>query len=424
MRKSKLLNALTIFKIHEWSAWHFLVALLVIGSMIGGGHAIYRRYRCLSTPVAVAPAPVITIASTTPSLREIKDILSKNQTITDALSRHGLAPSQIFQLVASTRPVYNLARVAAGHQYWLYLTSTGEFHDFGYKIDDERYLSVSRESENFSPVIKKYDLRVRVEHVAGEIEGSLFATVTEMGERDELAERLAGIFNGDIDFYTDIQPGDDFRILVEKKYLEGSFVKYGSILAASITNQNKTHTGFRFLDENGHENFYAPDGRSLRRSLLKSPLKFARISSRFSFSRFHPILKIFRPHLGVDYAAPVGTPVQAVGAGVVVSAGSSGAGGKMVRLRHSGGFETTYMHLSGIAVRAGSRVDQSQVIGYVGSSGLSTGPHLDFRIYQHGKPVDPRKVIVPPGPPIPKNRFAQFASMRDMLSAQLERPAD
>ena len=392
--------------------------------MIGGGYVISKRIRHSGWKDAAVTVPAITTASTAPSLREFTDILSKNQTITDALARHGLAPQQIFQLVASTRPVYNLARVAAGHPYWLYLTPDGKFHDFRYLIDDERYLTVYREEDRLTPVIKKLECEVRLEPVAGEIEGSLFAAVTEAGERDKLAEDLAQIFTGDIDFYTDIQPGDTFRFLVEKRYLHGKLWSYGPILAASITNQKRTYTGFRFLDDSGHENYYAPDGKSLRKSLLKSPLKFARISSRFSFARLHPILKIVRPHLGVDYAAPVGTPVQAVGSGVVVAAGSGGAGGRMVRLRHSSGFETTYMHLSRIAVRVGSRVEQSQVIGYVGSSGLSTGPHLDFRIYQHGRPVDPRRIIVPPGPPIPSGLFTQFVQMRDMLSAKLDRATD
>ncbi len=423
MKKFGLCGILSGIRVHEWNCGHVLFALMVTGSMIGVGIMISKRNHSYEWTKAAAQVPAMARASTAPSLREFTNILTRNQTITDALARHGLAPQQIFQLVASTRPIYNLARVAAGHPYWLYLTSEGEFHDFRYLIDDEQYLTVYRQEDRFTPVIKKLEYEIRMEPVAGDIEGSLFASVTDAGEQDILAEKLANIFTGDIDFYTDLQPGDSFKLLVEKKYLNGNFRKYGSILAASITNQGKTLSGFRFLDENGRENYYAPDGRSLRKSLLKSPLKFARISSRFSFARLHPILRIVRPHLGVDYAAPVGTPVQAVGAGTVIAAGSGGAGGKMVRLRHAGGYETMYMHLSAIAVRAGTRVEQSQVIGYVGSSGLSTGPHLDFRIYLHGRPVNPRKVIVPPGPPISTGRFAQFAQMRDMLKIQLDRVA-
>ena len=178
-------------------------------------------------------------------------------------------------------------------------------------------------------------------------------------------------------------------------------------------------TGFRFEDENGKPAYYAPDGKALKRSFLKSPLRFARISSRFSPARLHPILRTVRPHLGVDYAAPIGTPVQAVGAGLVTSAGYSGNNGRMVRIRHTGGFETMYLHLSRIAVRSGARVSQGQVIGYVGSTGLSTGPHLDFRVLRHGKAINPLKVIFPPGAPVPQSEFENFAALRDKLNNEL-----
>ncbi len=408
----------------ELRVGHSLPTIAALAGILGVGYLILERAHTVGWTSTIAPAPVVPKAAPAPPLREIAGVFSKSQTITDALSQHGLPPQQIFEMVASTRPVFNLARVGAGRYYWLYLTPEGRFHDFRYLIDDERYLTVYRSENRFVPVIKKLPYEVRVEPVTGGIEGSLFAALTDAGEKDILAESFADIFTGDIDFYTDIQPGDSFRLLVEKKYLNGSFVKYGPILAASISNQNKTFTGFRFLDENGRENYYAVDGKSLKKSFLKSPLKFARITSRFSFARRHPILKIVRPHMGVDYAAPVGTPVQAVGAGTVIAAGQSGANGRMVRLRHAGGYETLYLHLSGIAVRSGTRVDQSQVIGYVGSSGLSTGPHLDFRIYLHGRPVNPTKVIFPPGPPVSQSRFAQFAQLRDMLKVQLYRAAD
>ncbi len=418
---SKSSEVLRGIRLQGWRSGHTLLTVVMLAAMTVGGYVILERGHMVGWTTTITPMPVLRAA---PTLREIVGVFSKNQTITDALAHHGLPPQQIFEIVASTRPVYNLGKVSAGRPYWLYLTPEGDFHDFRYPIDDERYLTVYRQEDHFIPVIKKFAYEIRMEPVAGEIEDSLFAAVTSVGEQEKLAEELADIFTGDIDFYTDIQPGDSFRLLVEKKYLNGSFRKYGPVLAASINNQKKIFTGFRFLDENGRDNYYAPDGQSLKKSFLKSPLKFARISSKFSFARRHPILKIVRPHLGVDYAAPVGTPVQAVGAGTVVAAGQSGANGKMVRLLHSGGYETQYLHLSGVAVRLGSRVDQTQVIGYVGSTGLSTGPHLDFRVYLHGRPINPAKVIFPPNPPIPQSRFAQFAQLRDMLRIQLDRAAD
>jgi murein DD-endopeptidase MepM/ murein hydrolase activator NlpD len=268
-------------------------------------------------------------------------------------------------------------------------------------------------------VMKNFSYETRVEPVSAVIENSLFGSVIGIGEKDQLALDIAEIFGSDIDFYTDIQPGDSFRVLLEKKYLNGQFAKYGVILAAAFTNQQKLLTGFRFQDENGKPAYYAPDGKSLRRSFLKSPLKFARISSRFSYARRHPILRTVRPHLGVDYAARAGTPVQAVGAGKVISAGYSGGNGRMIRIRHSGGYETMYLHLSRIAVRPGAKVGQGQVIGYVGSTGLSTGPHLDFRVLKGGKPINPLKVIFPPGAPVSPSSFETFASLRDKLKNEL-----
>jgi murein DD-endopeptidase MepM/ murein hydrolase activator NlpD len=422
VQKHNLRKVLRGLSRQSWNPAALLTAIALTAAICGTTllveHAHTVAWTAARPPVPAAAAPP------SPPLREIVGTFAKNQTVTDALARTGLPPRQIFEMVSASRPVYNLARVSAGRPFWLYLTPDGQFNDFRYSIDDEKYLTVYRDQGRFVPVIKKFPYEIRVEPVSGAIEGSLFGAISDAGERDALAESFAEIFTGDIDFYTDLQPGDSFRLLVEKKYLNAGFVKYGPILAATIFNQNRTLTGYRFPDERGRDGFYAPDGKSLKKSFLKSPLKFTRVSSKFSYARRHPVLKIIRPHLGVDYAAPIGTPVQAVGAGVVLLTGQTGANGNMIRLRHSGGYETMYLHLSRIAVRRGSRVDQTQVIGYVGATGLVTGPHLDFRVFFHGRPIDPRRVIFPPNPPVPPDRFAQFAQLRDMLNAQLERAAD
>ncbi len=248
--------------------------------------------------------------------------------------------------------------------------------------------------------------------------------MVDIGEKDQLALDLADIFGSDIDFNTEIQEGDSFRVLIEKKYLDGQLSKNGAILAAVFINEQKEFTGIRFEDENGKPAYYAPDGKALKKSFLKSPLKFGRITSRFSTARRHPILKIVRPHLGVDYAAPIGTPVQSVGAGKVLRAGRNGGSGKMVTIRHSGGYETSYLHLSRIAVKAGAHVGQGDLIGYVGSTGLSTGPHLDFRIRHYGKAINPVKVIFPPGAPVSAARLDRFAALRDKLIDDLRSTID
>jgi murein DD-endopeptidase MepM/ murein hydrolase activator NlpD len=378
-----------------------------------------RALRSKSLPahslVEKAIAPVL------PQVKEIVGSFQKNQTVTEVLLHQGLSLDMIQQIIESTRPVYNLAKVKASQLYWLYFTPDGKFRDFRYPVDDQRYLTVYHDAteDRFVPILKDYKFETRLERVSATIESSLFASIVGIGESYDLAMELADIFGSDVDFNTDIQKGDTFQILVEKKYLDGKFSKNGAVLAAEVMNQGKTFAGIRFIDENGKPAYYAPDGKALKRSFLKAPLKVIRISSRFSFARMHPVLKIVRPHLGVDYAAPNGTPVQAVGAGTVVAAGSSGASGKMVKIRHASGYETNYMHLSRIVVRSGTRVSQGDIIGQVGSSGLSTGPHLDFRVYKNGKAINPTKVVFPPGKPISGDRLSQFAELRDSLMDEL-----
>ncbi len=375
---------------------------------------------------ANAPVPVVIAAPSIPEFREIVGIFERHETVTKALAKQGLSSSLIGEIIDCARPVYNLAKVKAGEHYWLCFTSNGNFRNFRYPVDGERYLTVYHDvaQDRLVPVLKKFSYENRVEAVSATIDSSLFASIQSIGEQDQLALDLAEIFGSDIDFYTDIQKGDWFKVLVEKKYLNGQVAAYGTILAAAFNNKQKLFTGFRFEDEKGKPAYYAADGRSLRRSFLKSPLKFARISSRFSLARMHPILRVLRPHLGVDYAAHLGTPVQAVGDGVVTGAGYSGGNGKMVRIRHSGGYETMYLHLSRIAIKSGVRVNQGRVIGYVGSTGLSTGPHLDFRVLRNGRAVNPLKVISPPGNPVPRALFDKFAALRDKLNDELRMTKD
>ncbi len=389
----------------------------------GAGYLILERgrpSRLSQAPMAlasIAPSPNLLGA---PALREIVGSFSTRQTVAQVLELQGVARDVIQELIEAARPVYNLAKVSAGRPYWLLFTPGGEFHEFRYPIDTDRYLTVYRDADGFVPVMKNFPYTSRVEAVSGQIDGSLFTAVTEAGEQEILAMELASIFTWDVDFYTDIQKGDSFRMLVEKKYLDGKFVKYGPIVAASISNQGKSFYGFRFENESGKPEYFDARGNSLKKSFLKSPLKFARISSRFTNARLHPILKIVRPHLGVDYAAPVGTPVVAVASGTVVMAGRSGQGGNTVKLRHAGGCESMYLHLSKISVRLGARIEQGELIGLVGATGLATGPHLDFRLLQHGRFINPAKAIFPPSPPVAQQRLAAFAGVRESLQKQLQ----
>lgn len=398
-----------------------LLSLPVVLLSVGGLDTLATR----RSSREIQPAAVTTqsaLRADWPQLKTIVGSFAPNGNITDTLLRHGLMREQVLRLVEETRPVYNLARIVAGRPYWLDIAPDNDLRSFRYPLDDERYLTVYRDGDRYVPVVKGFPFFVGVETVEGMIRTSLFAAMTDVHEEERLALDLADTFMWDIDFYTDLQPGDKFRIIVEKKYLDGKLVKYGAILAASFTNQQRIHTAFRFQSRPGVYEYFSADGRALKRSFLKSPLKFARVTSRFSGARMHPVLRIVRPHLGVDYAAPIGTPVVSVGAGTVTSAGSTPEAGKMVRIRHAGGYETLYLHLMQIQVRAGERVEQNQVIGRVGSTGLSTGPHLDFRVLQHGRYINPTKVIFPPSPPVPPSEFARFVAVRDPFLERLGIP--
>jgi len=257
--------------------------------------------------------------------------------------------------------------------------------------------------------------------VTGSIRGSLFEGIVDAGERPELAMRLADIFGWDLDFYTDPRPGDTFRIVVEEKRLSGGeFGGYGRILAAEYVNGGRPYRAVLFHDPTGKPAYYTPEGKSMKKAFLHSPLKFAApITSHFSANRYHPILKEYRAHLGIDYGAPTGTPVQSIGDGRVIFAAMKGANGNLVEIQHANGYTTYYLHLSRILVRSGERVEQGQRIGLVGMTGLATGPHLDFRIQRHGEFLNFERLPLPPSDPVAKRDWDEFAGVRDRAMAMM-----
>ncbi len=267
--------------------------------------------------------------------------------------------------------------------------------------------------------------------VRGEINSSassLFAAMEVVGERPDLSLALAEIFGGEIDFNSDLQPGDTFALTFEKVFRDGQFAGYGPVQAAEFVNNGRLLKAIRFAPPGGKPGYYDEQGRSMRRFFLASPLKFIlspHVTSGFTSARFHPILRIYRPHLGVDYRAPMGSPVVAVAAGTVVSAGWSGEGGRMVHLRHASGYETYYMHLSAITVRSGAHVGQGDLIGRVGATGMATGPHLDYRVHRSGRAINPQNLLrlMPPGEPIPAPLLADFRAERDYALSQLVGPS-
>jgi len=323
------------------------------------------------------------------------------------------------RLVAAAQPVFNLRQLRAGNQLSIGRSVLGDLREVRYRIDSDRVLSIAPSGNDFHSSIETIPSQTDTVGVAGKIDDSLFQAVIDSGEKPELAMRLATIFRWDLDFYTDPRPGDTFRIVVEKKrLLNGELVSYGRILMAEYNNAGHPFRAVLFRDPSGNEAYYTPEGKSMKKAFLHSPLKFAApITSHFSMHRFHPILKEYRPHMGIDYAAPTGTPVQTIGDGRVVFAGEKGGDGNLVKVEHSNGYATYYMHLSRILVRNGQRVEQGERIGLVGMTGLATGPHLDFRIQLRGQFLNFERLGLPTADPVSKRDWANFAAARDQALA-------
>ena len=351
-------------------------------------------------------------------------------TLASVLRAHDVAVAEAAAIVAQAGSVFDLRKVRANQPYRLETTHAGTVRGFEYEIDGDRFLRVGRSPDQelvarVLPIPKTRSVVV----VSGQIDRehtSLVAALDAAGETIDLTLALAEIFGGEIDFSTELQPGDRFELSVEKQFRDDhEFAGYGPILAAEFTNAGRHVQAMRFTPENGSPAYFDEHGRSMRRFFLASPLKFQPVvTSAFSSARMHPVLREVRAHLGVDYRAPAGSPVVAVADGMVVSAGMSGGAGRMVHLRHANGFETEYLHLSAIAVRAGAHVRQGELIGRVGSSGLATGPHLDYRLKKNGAFINPVTAhrAMPPADPIPAAEMAAFEAARDRAMAALVIP--
>jgi murein DD-endopeptidase MepM/ murein hydrolase activator NlpD len=370
-----------------------------------------------------------------PEAAVIEARVPRHATLDSLLRQHQVSQELVEAVIRSARSVFNPRQLRADRPYRLVLSFDGFLRAFEYEIDADRFLRIINRDGEGHEALDAEVLPIEKESTVLAIRGgidarhpSLIAAMGQTGEKIQLAMALADVFGGQIDFNSDLQPGDSFEVLFEKSTRgNGEFAGYGSILGATFVADGETHQAFRWVHpETGKAAYYDEQGRSLKRFFLVSPLKFEpRITSRFSRRRLHPVLNRVRAHTGVDYGAPHGAAVVSVASGVVVSAGWAGAGGNQVRIRHAGGMETYYLHLSSFArgIRPGVRVDQGQLIGRVGSTGTATGPHLHFSLKKNNAFVDPvaERRRQPPGEPIPAGHRAAFADARD---AMLQRIGD
>jgi murein DD-endopeptidase MepM/ murein hydrolase activator NlpD len=370
------------------------------------------------------------------TLAKDSDLLSgyvpARTTIAHLFANHMIQGADAPVLVASIASAMDVRKMRAGQPYAIDRLLDGRVRRFEYEIDADKRLVVDRASMDgaarFVATVERIPKETTVVAVEGDINretSSLVAALDKAGERVELALGLADVFSGEIDFNSDLQPGDTFRVLVERQAREGKLSGYGAILAAEFVNDGRTLRAIRFTPDGGSTAYYDENGRSLKRFFLKSPLKFEpRITSRFSSSRKHPILGYNRAHNGVDYHAPAGAPVGSVAPGVVTMAGWTSGGGRTVKVRHPNGYETEYLHMSAIAVRAGQRVGQGDLVGRVGMTGLATGVHLHYGLKKNGRYVNP--VIehrnMPPGEPVPAGLMNVFDTERDRYMTLLFNP--
>ncbi|BDG06124.1 peptidoglycan DD-metalloendopeptidase family protein [Anaeromyxobacter oryzae] len=407
--------------------------LAILGVALAGAAG---RLRAGSTPAetapAVAAAPLVApTPASAPAMRPapppekfsaITVRLGRNQTVAQALMKLELPVAEVKAVVASLTGLFPFHRARPGDQLRIERRDGDPaLHRLSYRQGAADEWIVERLPDGTLRGTKRpVVLTTEVARVAVQIQGSLWASLERTGEDPELAVLASDVLAWDVDFYQDVRAGDSMRMVVEKVYADGKLLRYGEVLAAeyagSTTGRKRL---FRWTDPEGQTSYYDDEGNSVRRGFLKSPLKFAHVTSGFG-NRNHPLLGYMRAHEGVDYGAPIGTPVWAVGDGRVEQAGWNGGCGKSVILKHRNGLETVYCHLSQVAVSAGKPVAQKQIIGYTGSTGLSTGPHLHYGVKQGGHYVNPLQLKIPRDAPVPAKWLPDFHEKVSPVRAQLE----
>ncbi|MBO5719629.1 MAG: peptidoglycan DD-metalloendopeptidase family protein [Bacteroidales bacterium] len=338
--------------------------------------------------------------------------------LSSILSSYGISMATIDKTARISKPVFDVRRLVSGHQYIALCTqdSLPRLKYFLYRENMTDYV-IFDYADSIRVYREQKEITCRQQSCQGVIESSLWQTLHDNGDNIELSFSLSDIYAWQIDFFA-IQAGDYFKVIYDEYFVDDTVsVGIGDIHVAQFNHFGKDYFAIPF-SQDGFKDYFDDNGMNLRRAFLKAPLKYSRISSKFSHGRMHPILRIRRPHHGVDYAAPTGTPVMSIGAGVVTKkAYQKNGGGNYVTIKHNGTYTTTYMHLHGFAkgLEVGKKVSQGEVIGYVGSTGLSSGPHLDFRVYMNGQAIDPLKMESPPSVPLKECHRDSFMLIKDSL---------
>ncbi len=350
-------------------------------------------------------------------------VVKSNEYLSQILNTRGVGMGTIDKIARKSKSIFDVRKIKSGNTFTIFSTpdSIKKAHFFVYENSATTY-TVFELFDSLNIYQGEKEIQTRLRTAQGIVETSLWNTMVNCGQDPMLALELSDIFAWTIDFFA-IQKGDRFRVIYDEQFVDSTSIGIGEIYAVQFDHYGEENYAFIF-DQDDRMDYFDEKGASLRKAFLKAPLKFSRISSRFSNSRMHPVLRIRRPHHGIDYAAPKGTPVMSIGDGTVIArAYQKRGGGNYLKIKHNSVYTTTYMHLSGYAkgVTTGSRVQQGQIIGYVGSTGLATGPHLDFRVHKNGSPIDPLKVKAPPVEPVKEKNIERYNVAKDSLLLELQK---
>jgi murein DD-endopeptidase MepM/ murein hydrolase activator NlpD len=382
-----------------------------------------RESYSLSLPELQAKQKIIDDANHLDPKEWSEHTVRSGDNLAKLFQRAKIKPQQLGELMKSGDDVKTLRRIFPKDTIRLLKDDSGILQALHYDIDEKSYLLVERKQGELVAKKIEHEIEIRQAHASGEIESSLFLAAQKAGISQNVIMELANIFGWDIDFVLDIRKGDSFTVLYEEEYLNGEKIADGDILAADFVNDGKIYRAVRYTNpQTNQTEYFTPDGKSMRKAFLRSPVNFARISSRFSTGRYHPVLHKVRAHKGVDYAAKSGTPIKAAGDGKVIFKGKKGGYGKVMIVQHGSKYTTLYAHLKTYNrnLRVGSRVKQGQTIAYVGQTGLATGPHLHYEFRVNGVHRNPLTVKLPDSQPVPKRYMADFDLMTSPVIAQLD----
>ena len=400
-----------------------LVASIAALALWPRDHEIELRTAHASVPEAPTPQPAPAPQEANLAFSTIEVVVMRNDTMDRLFRRLELNLADLATLRNLPALRSHVDRLKPG-ELLRFKHRDGELVGLERKLSDSETLQVTRDERGFSSNVLENPLEVHTRTASATIHNSLFQAAGEAGLTDRVAFDLAEIFQYDIDFVLDIQAGDRFTVVYEEIYQDGAPLRIGNILAAKFVNEGREYRAVRYIDSEGHGQYFSPDGKSLRKAFIRAPVQFSRVSSRFNLSRKHPVLNRIRAHKGVDYAAPTGTPVRAAGEGRVRFVGRQGGYGNVIELEHGSGVVTVYGHLSRFAskLRRGQRVELAQVIGYVGSTGLATGPHLHYEYRVRGVHKNPQTVPLPDAEPIPAVERERFLTATADLVNTLDLP--